>query len=143
MEKIAPLGNVYQAGTLSGNPIAMTAGYTLLKILKENPSIYQELDDKTAYLEKGLTTEISKLDIRFRINRMGSMISLHFSSHEINNFSDASKADINRFNKFFHQMLERGIYLAPSAYETWFLSNALTYDDLDFTIAAAADALKV
>ena len=141
MEKIAPLGNVYQAGTLSGNPIAMTAGYTLLKILKDNPSVYAELDKKCAYLETGLKKVCTDLNIPFRINRLGSMISLHFADHDIINFNTASLADIPLFNKFFHQMLDRGIYLPPSAYESWFLSNALSYEDLDKTIASAADSL--
>ena len=141
MQKIAPLGNVYQAGTLSGNPIAMTAGYTLLNILNETPEIYEELDKKTAYLEKGLMQVCEALDIACRINRLGSMISIHFADHDIVNFSTASLADIPFFNKFFHEMLNRGIYLPPSAYESWFLSNALTYEDLDKTIQAAKDSL--
>jgi glutamate-1-semialdehyde 2,1-aminomutase len=141
MQKIAPLGNVYQAGTLSGNPIAMTAGYTLLKILKDNPSVYEELDKKCAYLENGLKKVCTELNIPFRINRLGSMISLHFAGHDIINFSTASLADIPLFNKFFHQMLQRGVYLPPSAYESWFLSNALSYEDLDKTIQSAKDSL--
>ena len=137
MEHIAPLGNVYQAGTLSGNPIAMIAGYTMLKELKNNPGIYKELDEKCAYLEKGLHGVFEKKGMRYRINRLGSMISIHFCDHEITDFETASKADIPLFNKFFHHMLTQGIYLPPSAYESWFLSNALTYKDLDETIQAA------
>ena len=137
MEHIAPLGNVYQAGTLSGNPIAMIAGYTMLNELKNNVSIYKELDEKCAYLEKGLHKVFEKKGKKHRINRLGSMISLHFCDHEITDFESASKADIPLFNKFFHHMLENGIYLPPSAYESWFLSNALTYEDLDTTIEAA------
>ena len=137
MEHIAPLGNVYQAGTLSGNPIAMIAGYTMLKELKDNPAVYNELDEKCAYLEKGLHGIFDKKNIKHRINRMGSMISLHFCDHDVNDFESASKADIPLFNKFFHHMLTNGIYLPPSAYESWFLSNALTYDNLDKTIKAA------
>ena len=143
MEKIAPLGNVYQAGTLSGNPIAMTAGYTLLKILKDDHSIYQQLDEKCSYLERGLANICSSLKVPFRINRLGSMISIHFADHDIVNFSTAALADITLFNKFFHMMLERGVYLPPSAYESWFLSNALTYEDLDHTINAAKDSLAL
>ncbi|PZF70802.1 glutamate-1-semialdehyde 2,1-aminomutase [Taibaiella soli] len=137
MQHIAPLGNVYQAGTLSGNPIAMIAGYTLLKELKENPSIYKELDEKTAYLHKGLDEVLQQSGIPYVINRFGSMISVHFSGHPVNNFTDAASANNTLFNEFFHAMLAEGIYLPPSAYETWFLSNALTYGDLDRTIAAA------
>ena len=137
MEHIAPLGNVYQAGTLSGNPIAMIAGYTMLKELKNNPGIYKELAEKCSYLEKGLHKVFEKMDIKQRINRLGSMISIHFCDHDIFDFETASKANIPLFNKFFHHMLEHGIYLPPSAYESWFLSNALTYEDLDLTIKVA------
>lgn len=136
MQHIAPLGNVYQAGTLSGNPIAMIAGFTLLNELKNNPSIYAELDKKSLRLEKGMHEILSDKKIPHRINRMGSMMSLHFCNHEVVDFETASKADIPMFNKFFHHMLENGIYLPPSAYESWFLGNALSEKDLDITIAA-------
>jgi len=142
MSHIAPLGKVYQAGTLSGNPIAMIAGYTLLKTLKENPSIYTELEKKGAYLEEGLHRVLKKSGKDYIINRMGSMISVHFSNKPVDNFSDASAADNRFFNKFFHAMLERGIYLPPSAFESWFLSNALTYEDLDKTIEAAETSIN-
>lgn len=145
MSHIAPLGKVYQAGTLSGNPIAMTAGYVLLKALHDNPEIYDELETKGAYLEKGLHSVLSAADSEnsrpYRINRIGSMISLHFSKGEVNNFKDAGAADNVFFNKFFHAMLERGVYLPPSAFESWFLSNALTTDDLDATLEAARRSL--
>jgi glutamate-1-semialdehyde 2,1-aminomutase len=142
MNHIAPVGKVYQAGTLSGNPIAMIAGYTLLKTLKENPSIYTELEKKGAYLEEGLHRVLKKSGKDYIINRMGSMISVHFSNKPVNNFSDASSADNKFFNKFFHAMLELGIYLPPSAFESWFLSNALSYEDLDKTIEAAEKSLN-
>lgn len=141
MSHIAPLGKVYQAGTLSGNPIAMIAGYTLLKILQENPKIYEELEDKGAYLEKGLHDVLKQCGREYVINRMGSMISLHFGKKAVANFEDASSADIPFFNKFFHAMLRRGIYLPPSAFESWFLCNALTKEDLDHTIKAARESL--
>ena len=142
MKHIAPLGNVYQAGTLSGNPIAMVAGFTLLSELKNNPDIYTELDKKGAYLAKGLTEEMKASRIPFVINQMGSMISLHFSNNPVIDFASASSANNALFNKFFHFMLDQGIYLPPSAFESWFLSNALTYDDLDKTIEAAGNAIK-
>lgn len=140
MRNIAPLGKVYQAGTLSGNPIAMIAGYTLLNALKENPGIYTELEKKGAYLEEGLHHVLKQSGRDYTINRLGSMISVHFSKR-VSNFSEASAADNQFFNKFFHSMLERGVYLPPSAFESWFLSNALTYDDLDKTIKAAEESL--
>jgi len=142
MEKIAPLGNVYQAGTLSGNPIAMIAGYTLLNELKNNPSLYQELNDKTAYLHEGLNKVLTESGTPFVINRLGSMISIHFSENPVTDFASASAANNALFNKYFHAMLKRGIYLPPSAFESWFLNNALTYADLDATVLATKESLS-
>ena len=122
MQHIAPLGNVYQAGTLSGNPIAMIAGYTLLKELKNNPGIYKELEEKTIYLRNGLDKVLKAWGKPYVINQLGSMISLHFSAQPITDFASASAADIPMFNKLFHFMLDNGIYLPPSAYESWFLN---------------------
>lgn len=142
MECVAPLGNVYQAGTLSGNPIAMIAGYTLLSILKEQPTIYTELEEKTIYLKEGLTKALQESGTPFVINQLGSMISLHFSSHPVTDFTTAAAANNDLFKKFFHAMLNRGIYLPPSAFESWFLNNALTKADLDATILATVESLK-
>ncbi len=142
MEVVAPLGNVYQAGTLSGNPIAMIAGFTTLKILNDNPNIYAELGEKTLYLKDGLQQALSTFDVPFTINQFGSMISLHFAAHEVVDFATASSANIELFKKYFHAMLKRGVYLPPSAYESWFLNNALTKDDLDYTIHATKESLK-
>jgi glutamate-1-semialdehyde 2,1-aminomutase len=142
MQHIAPLGNVYQAGTLSGNPIAMIAGYTLLKELKENPSIYRELEEKTVYLRNGLHEIFTAWGQPFVINQLGSMISIHFSDHPVVDFASAASADNERFKHFFHAMLKRGIYLPPSAFESYFLNNALTYSDLDETIKAAKESLE-
>lgn len=137
MQHIAPLGNVYQAGTLSGNPIAMIAGYTMLKALKENPNIYAELDAKTEQLHKGLDEVLQKSGMPYVINRMGSMISVHFSDKPVTNFADAASANNSLFNEFFHHMLREGVYLAPSAYETWFISRALSDADIEHTVRAA------
>lgn len=134
MEHIAPLGKVYQAGTLSGNPIAMIAGLTLLQTLKNDPSIYAELDKKTAYLRNGLDDALK--NVPYVINQLGSMLSVHFSNKPVNNFADAAAANNEVFNKLFHAMLNKGIYLPPSAYETWFICNALSYEDIDYTVAA-------
>ena len=142
MQHIAPLGSVYQAGTLSGNPIAMIAGYTTLNTLKENPAIYQELEDKTTYLKNGLQKVLQDWAQPFVINQFGSMISVHFSDQPVTDFTAAASANNKRFNKFFHCMLDRGIYLPPSAFESWFLNNALSYEDLDNTIKAAKESLK-
>ena len=142
MEMVAPLGNVYQAGTLSGNPVAMIAGYTTLNILNENPSIYTELEEKTKYLKDGLQQVLSSSGVPFVINQFGSMISVHFSAHEVTDFVTAAGANNEVFKQFFHAMLNRGIYLPPSPFESWFLNNALTTADLDRTIAAASESIK-
>ena len=143
MEHIAPLGNVYQAGTLSGNPIAMIAGYTLLKELKSNPRIYKELEEKTTYLHKGMDEVLKQFNKPYIINHICSMISLHFSDVPVTDFSSASGADIPLFNKLFHYMLSHGIYLPPSAYESWFLNNALSYEDLDKTIETLKNFMAI
>jgi len=142
MEHIAPLGNVYQAGTLSGNPIAMIAGYTILKELKNNPFIYKELEEKTIYLKDGLNEALKAWGQPYVINQFGSMISVHFSDHPVIDFASASSAHNEVFNKYFHAMLQRGIYLPPSAFESWFLNNALTKEDLDKTIEATKESLN-
>lgn len=142
MQHIAPLGNVYQAGTLSGNPIAMIAGYTMLKTLKDNLSIYKELDEKTNYLHQGLGGVLKASNTPYVINQLGSMISLHFSDKPVNNFAAAASANNALFNQFFHAMLKEGIYLPPSAFESWFISNALTKEDIDKTVEVAGRFFK-
>ena len=142
MQQIAPLGNVYQAGTLSGNPIAMIAGYTMLKTLQENPSIYTSIDEKTEYLHKGLDGVLQKSGQPYVINRLGSMISVHFSEKPVTDFASAASANNTLFNRYFHAMLAAGIYLPPSAFETWFISNALSTADIDKTVEATASFLN-
>jgi glutamate-1-semialdehyde 2,1-aminomutase len=136
MNYLAPLGPVYQAGTLSGNPLAMAAGLAMLKALNEDVAIFQRLEEKTAYLENGIRKVLQENKVVFTINRVGSMISVHFDASPVLDFQSASKGDNETFKKFFHGLLKEGIYIAPSAYETWFITDALTYDDLDFTIRA-------
>ena len=142
MQHISPLGNVYQAGTLSGNPIAMIAGYTTLKELKNNPSVYKELEEKTIYLKNGLNEGLKAWGHFYTINQLGSMISLHFSDQPVTDFASASSANNELFKKYFHAMLRQGVYLPPSAFESWFLNHALTYEDLDRTIEASKESLK-
>lgn len=142
MEHIAPTGKIYQAGTLSGNPIAMIAGYTLLKTLNENPVIYQQLEQKAAYLVDGLKGALGAAGVVHQVNHLGSMLSVHFTEYPIVDFSSASGANNELFRRFFHAMLERGVYLPPSAFESWFLSHALTTEDLDFTIQATKSAMQ-
>ena len=142
MKHIAPLGNVYQAGTLSGNPLAMIAGFTLLSHLKQNPSIYQELEEKSNTLRQGLQSVFEASGTSFVINHLGSMISVHFSKEPVRDFASAGAANNALFNKFFHAMLDRGVYLPPSAFETWFLSNALSKADIEKTLQAAKESLE-
>lgn len=141
MSQIAPLGKVYQAGTLSGNPIAMRAGITLLSLLNQQDH-YTSLEQKTIYLREGLQKVLLQSGIPFVINQFGSMISIHFSEQPVTDFASAAAANNGLFNQFFHAMLERGVYLPPSAFESWFLNDALKYEDLDFTIDAASKSLS-
>lgn len=133
IEHIAPLGNVYQAGTLSGNPIAMTAGYTTLSVLNNDAEFYGRLEDKTSYLRQSIHQALDGKEIPYTVNKLGSMISVHFGSHKVNDFESAAACDNERFNRFFHHLLDNGVYLPPSAFETWFISDALTYEDIDYT----------
>ena len=136
MECIAPIGNVYQAGTLSGNPVAMIAGYTLLTELKNNPSIYSELNEKTISLKKKMARVFENKKIPVHINQLGSMISVHFTTEDVIDFASSGRSDQAMFRSFFHHMLNEGIYLPPSAFESWFLNNALSMADIDKTIEA-------
>lgn len=136
MNYLAPVGPVYQAGTLSGNPLAMAAGLAMLKNLDTDKEIFNRLEEKTQYLERGINEVLQKNNIEFTINRVGSMISVHFDENEVFDFNTAKKGDNQRFKDFFHGLVKEGVYIAPSAYETWFITDALTYEDLDFTIKA-------
>jgi glutamate-1-semialdehyde 2,1-aminomutase len=136
MQLIAPLGNVYQAGTLSGNPIAMIAGYTLLKELNDHTAIYKELDEKTKTLCTGIHQTLEKKKIAHTINQLGSMMSVHFGSHTVTDFESAKACDQAIFNKFFHHMLAQGVYLPPSAFESWFICRSLSNEDIQQTIEA-------
>lgn len=142
MNMVAPVGPIYQAGTLSGNPIAMSCGYTLLKELKNSPNIYQELDEKTKYLENGLSKVFKKYNQKVAINRVGSMLSFHFNVEKVENFDQACNADAELFKKLFHGVLKRGIYFAPSAFESLFISNTHTINQLDKTINAVDKSLE-
>lgn len=137
MDYLAPIGPVYQAGTLSGNPLAMAAGLAMLTELHGHPKIFKSIDEKTVYLKEGLNKVLTKNGVAFTINQIGSMISVHFSETPVVDFESAALGNNEYFKKFFHGMLEEGIYIAPSAFETWFISEALSYADLDKTIAAA------
>ena len=142
MNYLAPLGPVYQAGTLSGNPLAMAAGLEMLKALNSDTEIFKRLGEKTAYLEKGIREKLDATGLDYTINRRGSMISVHFDAAPVTDFQSAAKGDNETFKKFFHGLLKEGVYIAPSAYETWFITDALSYEDLDFTINAIEKVAK-
>lgn len=139
MSHLAPEGPVYQAGTLSGNPLAMAAGFAMLDELNKHPEIFEELEKKCAYLHKGLAGVLEKHEIPHTINRMGSMLSVHFEEEAVVDFESAAKANNETFKKYFHGMLKRGVYLPPSTFESYFLNNALSYEDIDFTVSALED----
>ncbi len=143
MNVVAPVGPVYQAGTLSGNPLAMSAGLAQLGALEKHPEIYVELEEKTEYLQKRLRLLLYEHEIDFDMHRVGSMVSIFFTSESVKDFKTANTTDQEFFRVFFHEMLKRGIYLPPSPFESWFLGNSLTYEMLDKTIAAADEALGV
>ncbi|MCB1616286.1 MAG: glutamate-1-semialdehyde 2,1-aminomutase, partial [Pseudomonadales bacterium] len=142
MQHIAPLGPVYQAGTLSGNPIAMTAGLTLLKQVS-SPGFYQQLGDKVNTLMQGLQAAADEAGIPFTTNQAGGMFGLFFTEVKtVSSFQQVSQCDLKRFNRFFHAMLDEGIYLAPSAYEAGFVSSVHSNEDLQATIEAARRVFK-
>ena len=142
MNYLAPLGPVYQAGTLSGNPLAMAAGLAMLKAINEDVELFNRLKEKTAYLHKGIESVLTQSNINHTINRVGSMISIHFTKDKVVDFESSAKGNNDTFKKFFHGLLNEGIYIAPSAFETWFITDALTYQDLDETIAAVKTVAK-
>lgn len=136
MNILAPLGPVYQAGTLSGNPLAMAAGLAMLQAINSDNALFARLEQKTTYLADGIAKALTAYNLDFTINKVGSMISVHFDASPVVDFASAAKGDNPRFKQFFHGLLQEGIYIAPSAYETWFITDALSYHDLDLTIAA-------
>ncbi|SMO70104.1 glutamate-1-semialdehyde 2,1-aminomutase [Fodinibius sediminis] len=141
MDEVSPVGPVYQAGTLSGNPLAMAAGFALLSELNKNPRHYDELEEKTTYLFSGLKEVFEAHEVAASINRVGSMISVFFTGEEVIDFRTARSTDQRLFKRFFHEMLKNGVYLPPSPFESWFLANSHTELLLDDTIAAADTAI--
>lgn len=142
MNHLAPLGPIYQAGTLSGNPLAMAAGLAMLKAINQDAELMQRLDAKTKYLHTGIADALDRHQITHTINRIGSMISVHFSETPVVDFESAAKGNNDTFKTFFHGMLNNGIYIAPSAFESWFITDALSYEDLNYTIAAVETVAK-
>lgn len=141
MKHLSPEGTVYQAGTLSGNPIAMIAGYTMLQKLYKTPEIYTELAEKTRYLANKMDAIFKESPFSYRINSLGSMINVFFVDVDVVDFKTAATNRTDLFAQFFHEMLRRGIYLPPSAYESYFLANSLEYSHLDKIIMATKESL--
>ena len=142
MKHLAPEGPVYQAGTLSGNPLAMEAGFAMLTYLDNNPDVFESLEKKTEMLHQGMETALDKKGIHYQINRYGSMLSVHFTQKPVVDFETAALGNNENFKKYFHGMLDRGVYLPPSAFESYFLNDALSEEDIAFTISAFEDWLK-
>jgi len=142
MDVIAPDGPVYQAGTLSGNPLAMAAGVAALSYIKDHPEIYDDLEKKSSYLEDGFKENIRSVGKNYSINRVGSMMCMFFTEEPVEDFNSAVKSDTELYGKYYHQMLQRGIYLAPAQFEAMFVSTAHTTVDLDKTIKAHKESLE-
>ena len=141
MDALAPDGPVYQAGTLSGNPVAMEAGLAQLKALQE-PGFYEELERKSAHFERGLHWAINKSGVKAMVNRAGSLATIFFTDKPVKNWDDAAKCDTDKFKLWFAGMLEHGFLIAPSQFECLFISNALTDDEIEEFTKAAYDVLK-
>ncbi len=141
MRHLAPEGPVYQAGTLSGNPLAMAAGFAMLTHLNDHPEIFDSLDNKTKKLEAGMVEVLNQKGIPYQINRYGSMLSLHFTDQPVVDFESAALGNNDHFKNYFHGMLDRGVYLPPSAFESYFLNDALSLKDIEKTIDAFASVL--
>lgn len=134
MDALAPKGAVYQAGTLSGNPLAMRAGLTTLELIRSNPNFFENINKTTETLDFEIGKILNEKGIQHRINRKGSMMSVFFHISSVSNFDEAANANHALFNNFFHQLLANGIYLPPSGYETWFISDAIKQNEIDRTL---------
>jgi len=143
MDVVAPVGPVYQAGTLSGNPLAMSAGYAQLSTLEKHPKLYVELEEKAEYLAKRLRVVLNQHELDYQMNQVGSMASVYFTDQKVTGFKTANTTNQELFKTFFHEMLKRGVYLPPSPFESWFLATSLTNEMLDKTISAADESLAV
>jgi glutamate-1-semialdehyde 2,1-aminomutase len=141
MELVAPLGAVYQAGTLSGNPLAMAAGIATLRALQSHPNAYEQLEARAATLAKGLC-DAALVQVPLTVNRVGSMLTAFFTNGPVTNYASAKQADTQMFAHFFHALLERGVYLPPSQFEALFISLAHSQGEIEQTVQRAADALR-
>ncbi len=136
MDCVSPAGPVYQAGTLSGNPVAMSAGMAMLNYLKNNPALYSQLSNTTNEIVTGFKSALKEQGKDFTINHVGSMMTLFFTDKAVSNFEDAKTSDTAMFGKYFHGMLKRGVYIAPSQYESWFISTEISSDLVDVITTA-------
>ena len=139
MSHLAPEGPVYQAGTLSGNPLAMAAGLAMLQSIENDPQVFKRLADKAASIHRGIESTLREKGIPHTINRYGSMLSVHFDEEPVVDFESAARANNDTFKRYFHHMLDRGVYLPPSAFESYFLNDALSEADIDKTLTALKD----
>ena len=142
MDMIAPAGPVYQAGTLSGNPLATTAGLAMLNHITDNLAVYTRLAEKGEKLKTGIRSQLEALGLSYTINQIGSMFTLFFTDKAVHNFSDAKTSNATLYGKYFHGMLERGIYLPPSQYESWFISDAIQDEELAKILQASEETLQ-
>ena len=142
MDFVSPQGPVYQAGTLSGNPVAMAAGLAILKILNSDPAVYTHIEQMTKEIVGGIKKSLDDLNLPYTLNQVGSMYSLFFTDRKVWNFEDAKTTDTTLFSKYFQSMLAKGIYLAPSQYESLFISAAISKTDVDAILQASHESLK-
>lgn len=142
MDFVSPAGPVYQAGTLSGNPIAMAAGFAMLNYLNTHPEIYENLEKTTGSIVQGMRHNMEKLGLNYTINHVGSMFSIFFTQEPVDDFASATTSDTARFGLYFRKMLEKGVYLAPSQYEALFVSTAITPEIVDHIVQANYEALQ-
>jgi glutamate-1-semialdehyde 2,1-aminomutase len=142
MDFVSPVGPVYQAGTLSGNPLAMAAGIAMLKFLKQNPSVYKQINEATVQLVDGLQEINTKAGLNLTINQVGSMFTMFFTDQKVIDFNTAKTADTSRFGKYFQQMLHSGIYIAPSQFEAMFISLSVTGDVIETILKAHGDSIE-
>ena len=130
MDHVSPAGPVYQAGTLSGNPVAMHAGFAQLNYLKDNPDIYIQIENTTQAICDGIQENLNSLNLKYTLNRVGSMFTLFFNEEKVRDFNSSKRSDLKKFGKYFNLMLQEGIYLAPSQFEALFVSTAIDQNDI-------------